>query len=205
MQRPQESSCSLTPCPFGSFTEADWWEVRERLSVLARSYELLLSQVEREKADMLKVVERVHVDADKQSTVHAHFFDQKFDAFLANHVKNHEREHEVEQHASELAMRAMDQRLSGMNEFRAQIASTEARYATKADLKGVEDKIDAQGGALGDRLRATEAQLVDVRGRILGKDYAESVDTRFRGVERLVYMASGAITVIVILLQFIKH
>jgi hypothetical protein len=119
-------------------------------------------------------------------------------------VKNHEREHETEQHALTLAMSALDLRLEGMNAFRAQIEAAEAKYATGSELAALEAKLTVRDDSTGERTRILETAIVDIRAKLLGVEYVKAIDARFRFLERMVYMASGALTIIVILLNFLR-
>jgi hypothetical protein len=76
---------------------------------------------------------------------------------------------------------AINFRLEGMNEFRKQIQDTQDRYLPKAEYVRAHE--------------AVEQNLITLR---------ESTETRFRALERLVWMAGGAVTVIMVILNFIK-
>jgi hypothetical protein len=76
---------------------------------------------------------------------------------------------------------AINFRLEGMNEFRRQIESTQDRFLPKAEY-----------------IRSHEALEAVVAG------IRDGMESRFRALERLVWMAGGAVTVITIILNFLK-
>jgi hypothetical protein len=174
------------------------------IAVLRVEHNLLVQRVDREILLLEKLIYAMRESIVARDDGHAQLCDQRFEAFLVNHVKNHEREHETEQHAMELAMGALDHRLAGMNEFRRQIEESESRYATIDALGAVEAKLAVRDDTTGDRTRTLESAVVDIRAKLLGSEYAKSVDDRFRFLERMVYMASGALTIIVIVINFLR-
>jgi hypothetical protein len=75
--------------------------------------------------------------------------------FVEQYIANHAKEHELLGMALVLArevsekdlMRtstALEKRLEGMNEFRAQLTDAQATYATRGDMKALGDKYDAK-------------------------------------------------------------
>ncbi len=128
----------------------------------------------------------------------------KVDSNLAHHVRSHEHEHAAEQRASALALEALNLRLAGMNEFRQQMLDTESRYATKTTLSATAEKLEAQVAVVVERGRLAEQALVEIRGKLLGVTFAESVDVRFRALERLVWMAVGGLAILSFALNYLR-
>ena len=160
------------------------------IAVLKLGYESVTARFEREIEVLRHELDIARTDSK-----------ERFDAFAATHVRNHEKEHEAEQHAALLAMSNMDRRLEGMNEFRRQISDTEAKYATKNELALHAASNETQLSSVRDRLGACERTQIKDRGDSLDRISAEA---RVRALERLVYMATGAVTVIMIILNFVK-
>lgn len=86
-----------------------------------------------------------------------------------------------EERASDLALRNIDYRLEGMNEFRAQIKDTEGRYITRDEVRILTDKIGVETTGL-----------------------REWADARFRALERLVYMGAGAAILVTAVIDWIR-
>jgi predicted nucleic acid-binding Zn-ribbon protein len=170
--------------------ETDMGDTAVEIAVLRSNHDLAVDRFERE----IEVL-RHELDVAREEAKN------RFESFQSVHVRNHEKEHESEQHAASLAMANMDRRLEGMNEFRQQINDTEARYSTKSDLAAHAASNETQLSGIKERVGACERTAIKDRGDSLDRVSAE---TRFRALERLVYMASGAITVIMIILQFVK-
>ena len=99
---------------------------------------------------------------------------------LTTHAKNHEREHEVEQRALDLAIKNMDRRLEGMNEFRAQIVATEAKYCVKSDLAAHAASNDKQLEGINERLRTHESTMAGLFSKDEHTAYIKSVDSDIR-------------------------
>ena len=161
------------------------------VAVLRSNYDLMVVRFNHE-VDVL----RHELDMARQDAR------ERFESFSATHVRNHEKEHEAEQHAAALATDNMNRRLEGMNEFRRQITDAETKYSTKVEMTAHIDSNETQLTVIKDRLGACERTAIQDRGNTLDR---KSADDRFRALERLVYMATGAVTVIMIILNFIKR
>ena len=100
---------------------------------------------------------------------------------LEQHFKLHDREHELLEKANVIAREEMNRRLDEMNNLRRQIEQVEAKFITREEWgKGHESIIGTH------------------------ESYAKLVDSRFRVVERLIWMASGAVTLIALLMHWLK-
>jgi len=174
------------------------------IAVLRAEHNLLAQRLDREITILEKLIQASAEHVMERDDAHGQMCDQRFESFLVSHVKNHEREHETEQHALTLAMSSLDLRLEGMNAFRAQIEAAEAKYATGSELAALEAKLTVRDDSTGERTRILETAIVDIRAKLLGVEYVKAIDARFRFLERMVYMASGALTIIVILLNFLR-
>ena len=71
--------------------------------------------------------------------------------YIAAHAKEHELigmalilAREVQDKSLQTAMEAMNSRLAGMNEFRAQLTDAQSTYVTRNDIKALSDKYDSK-------------------------------------------------------------
>ena len=90
-----------------------------------------------------------------------------------------ERARSVEVRALDLALRNIDYRLAGMNEFRQQINDAEVKFITRDEVHLLDSRISGS--------------LSGIR---------DSMETRFRGLERMVYMAVGAVALITSIVEY---
>ena len=100
---------------------------------------------------------------------------------IQQHFDAHEREHGLLDKANTIAREEMNRRLDEMNNLRRQIEQVESKFITRDEWgKGHEAVIGSHDS------------------------YAKAVDNRFRVVERLIWMASGAVTLIALLMHWLK-
>jgi hypothetical protein len=90
-----------------------------------------------------------------------------------------QRSRATEVRALDLALENINYRLAGMNEFRQQINDAEAKFISR-----------------------DEVQLIDSRTSGALAAMRDSMDSRFRGLERLVYMAVGAVALITSIAEY---
>jgi Zn-dependent M16 (insulinase) family peptidase len=100
---------------------------------------------------------------------------------LEQHFELHDREHSLLEKANVIAREAMNRSLDEMNNLRRQIEQVEAKFITRDEWsKGHEAVINSH------------------------ESCARAVDNRFRVVERLIWMASGAVMLIALLMHWLK-
>jgi len=120
----------------------------------------------------------------------------------------HDKIHQCEGLALTLAREELNGRLESMNEFRAQITESEAKYITRnewdAQNSTLRVKVEADGQAVENRLRAIETAFTSMNAAMLGPEYSKATDSRFRGLEKLVWMGAGAMFIINLIVHFWK-
>jgi hypothetical protein len=109
----------------------------------------------------------------------------------------HRREHALLHDSLTLARDEMTRKLETMNEFRRQIEQAELKYVTRSEWSAQHNSLETQA-------RNTQTQVTEQEARSLKMDFAETVDKRIRSVEKLVYIASGAVMIIAFLLNWIR-
>jgi hypothetical protein len=177
------------------------------LESLSLAYDLLVTRLDRELTQLQKSLNTITVECRARDESVDKLCGMRYDTFLATYVNGHEKElttyitgHEKEHaaisKAADLALESLNFRLAGMNEFRQQMADTEVKYETKIEAGALESKLHTQINALSEKCRKLETDAITDRAKLIDK---ETVDVRIRALERLIYMAAGGMTIIIIL------
>jgi len=111
---------------------------------------------------------------------------------LLARFKAHDDIHDMMNSALLEAKTEMDRRLSDMNALRHQIEQAESKFTTRAEWQSGHESVYRT-------VAANDQRMVTAMG-----EHATSIDTRFRTLERFIWMACGAVALLATILRWIK-
>ena len=111
---------------------------------------------------------------------------------LQAHFQAHEREHELMDRANVIAREEMNRRLDEMNNLRRQIEQVEAKFFTRTEWEKAHAAL------------VSVVQQNERSSTLALTEYGKAVDGRFRVTERWVWMASGAVALLALLMHWLK-
>jgi hypothetical protein len=122
----------------------------------------------------------------------------------------HEREHALMRDTAISSKENLEQRLHTLNEARAQIERAESKLLSKEEWQSGHKALWSKLGDLenwSERRFTENSTRVDERFTAFGTQVSadeKAIESRFRGIERLIYIATGAVAVIAFLLRWLK-
>jgi hypothetical protein len=117
---------------------------------------------------------------------------QALEKLLTQHFEAHDREHELMDRANVIAREEMNRRLDEMNNLRRQIEQVEAKFFTRTEWEKAHAAL------------VSVVQQNERSATLAFTEYGKTVDGRFRVTERWVWMASGAVALLALLMHWLK-